>query len=336
MPHSAPASTMAEMVAGLGGVSLGAIDPHIRAIDAWHDGPTVADLLETCFSDEGIDESGLRMIRMLRHYGPLESLIMEGAPGLVWSEDGQLVGNVSIQRNPTRRSTWVVGNVATHPAFRNRGIASALMEATIRFAKTRGARRIALQVMEGNAPAQHLYRKYGFRELGAVTYYRRPSVRNQPVWHDVSAAPPQVRTAGWSDSADVWRTTRFNIPDELTFAEPFDESAYRLGLRWTLTNFINGGLEQWLVAESGGRFNGAVRTRANLELNEHHLELMLNAQAGEGVGVALLERALKRFEMYSGKPLLATQARPHEPSHAALQAMGFKPLRTLVHMALDE
>ncbi|MCL4507572.1 MAG: GNAT family N-acetyltransferase [Chloroflexi bacterium] len=325
------------MVAGLSGVSLGAIDPHIRAIDAWHDGPAVADLLEMCFNDEGIDESGLRMIRMLRNYGPLESLIMEGAPGLVWSEDGRLVGNVSIQRNPTRRNTWVIGNVATHPDHRNRGVASALLDATIRFAQARGARHIALQVMEGNAPALRLYQKYGFHELGAVTYYRRPSVRSQPVWRDVSAAAPiTIRKAGWSDSASVWRATRFNIPDELTYAEPFDERMYHLGLRWSLSNFLSGGLEQWLVAESGGRFLGAVRTRANLDLHEHHVELMLGVQAGEDFGIALLEYGLKHFEIYTGKPLLATQARPHEPSHTALQAMGFKPLRTLLHMSLDE
>ena len=325
------------MVAGLSSISLEALDPHIRLIDAWRDGSSIADLLELSFRDEGIDESGLRMIRMLRYYGPFESLLMEGSPGFVWVEDGRVLGNVGIQRNPTRRDTWVVGNVATHPAHRNRGIASALLSAIIHYARIRNARTIALQVVEGNSPAQHLYEKHGFHSVGAVAYYRRPSVRAQPVWHDVSAASAlAVRRAGWADAENVWRATRLNVPDELSYAEPFDERMYHLGLRWSLTNFFSGSPERWLVGEVGARFAGAVRTRVNIESSEHHVELMLDAGADEGCGIALLEPALKHFDIYVGRPLLATQSRPHEASHAVLQAMGFKPLRTLVHMLLDQ
>ena len=79
------------------------------------------------------------MIRMLRNFGALESILLEGSPGFVWVEDGQILGNVGMQRNPTRRDTWVIGNVATHPAHRNRGIASALLSAIIHYAHVRGA-----------------------------------------------------------------------------------------------------------------------------------------------------------------------------------------------------
>jgi ribosomal protein S18 acetylase RimI-like enzyme len=325
------------MVAGLSSISLEAIDPHIRLIDAWRDGSSIADLLELSFRDEGIDDNGLRMIRMLRNYGPFESILMEGSPGFVWVEDGQVLGNVGMLRNPTRRDTWVIGNVATHPAHRNRGIASALLRAIIHYSHVRGARNIALQVVEGNRPAQHLYEKHGFHSVGAVAYYRRASVRVQPVWHDVSAVGAlAVRRAGWIDSENVWGTSRLNVPEELTYSEPFDERVYRLGLRWSLANFFSGNPDRWLVGEAGGRFAGAVRTRVNMEASEHHVELMLAPETGEDRGIALLEQALKHFEIYIGKPLLATQSRPHEASHAALQAMGFKPQRTLVHMLLDQ
>jgi len=324
------------MVAGLSSIALESIDPHIRVIDAWRDGASIADLLEVSFREEGIDESGQRMIRMLRNFGALESILMEGSPGFVWVEDGQILGNVGMQRNPTRRDTWVIGNVATHPAHRNRGIASALLSAIIHYAHVRGARHIALQVVEGNGPAQHLYEKHGFRAVGDVTYYRRTPVRVQPVWHDVSATGAlAVRCAGWADGENVWRATRQNVPADLTYAEPFDERVYRLGLRWSLTNFFSGSPECWLVGEIGGRFAGAVRVRVNMEVSEHHVELMLDPESGEDDGIKLLEHALQHFEIYIGKPLLATQSRPHAASHTALQAMGFKPQRTLVHMLLD-
>lgn len=317
-------------------MALDALDPHIRLINAWRDGSSIADLLELSFRDEVIDESGQRMIRMLRNFGPLESILMEGSPGFVWVEDGHVLGNIGIQLNPTRRNTWVIGNVATHPAHRNRGIASALMGAILQYAQTRGARHIALQVVDGNAPALHLYEKYGFISVGSVSYYRRAAVHSQPVWHDVSASTAlAVRRAGWHDSDQVWRATRFNLPDELTYSEPFDENHYHLGLRWSLSNALNGSPERWLVGETEGRFSGAVRTRINLDMSEHHIELMLRPESSEGDGIALLEHALKHFEIYVSKPILAAQSLPHEASHVALQAMGFKPLRTLRHVVLD-
>jgi GNAT superfamily N-acetyltransferase len=275
------------------------------------------------------------MLRLLRSFGPLEALMMEGAPGFVWAEDGRVLGNASIQRNPTRRDTWVVGNVATHPDFRNRGIGTSLMSTVIHYARMRGARHVALQVLEGNTAALRVYEKLGFRTVGAVAYYQRPAVRIQPVWHDVSAAPSvRVRRASWKDSDDVWQATRDNLPEELTYAEPFDRQVYRLGLRWSLANMLRGNAEQWLVAEDDGVFTGAVRTRVNFELSQHHVELMLPEQATTGHGIRLLGHALQRFEIYISKPLLAIQSRPHEPSHTALAAMGFRPTRTLLHMVL--
>ncbi|HEY3341696.1 MAG TPA: GNAT family N-acetyltransferase, partial [Anaerolineae bacterium] len=218
------------MVAGLGSATLNVIDPHIRAIDAWRDGAAVADLLEISFREEGIDDNGQRMIRMLRSYGPLEALIMEGAPGFVWVEDGHVLGNASVQYNPTRRGTWIVGNVATHPAHRNRGIGSSLISAIIHFARQRHVKGLALQVVEGNMPAIHLYEKYGFQALGAVTYYQRQSVRVQPVWHEVSGTSDVlVRKASWSDRDNVWRAVGHNIPDELTYSDPFEPQMYQLG-----------------------------------------------------------------------------------------------------------
>ncbi len=324
------------MVAGLRSISLEALDPHIRMVDAWHDGTSIADLLEVSFRDESMDENGRRMIRMLRNYGPFESFVLEGPPGFVWVEDGQIVGNVGIQRNPMRRDTWIIGNVATHPSFRDRGIASALLAAIIHYAYARGARNIALQVMEGNMPAQHVYEKHGFISVGAITYYRRASVRTQPVWHDISASTTlAVRNTVWADKDHVWRMTRANVPDELTYAEPFDDRVYRLNLRWRMLNFFTGNPERWLMGEEGSFVVGAVRTRVNIESSEHHLELMLAPDADEGSGITLLEQALKLFEGCINRPILATQARPHASAHAALQAMGFKPQRTLIHMVLD-
>ena len=53
-------------------------------------------------------------------------------------------------------SMWV------EPAARRSGVGRALVDAVVSWARSRSARRLVLQVTEGNAPAVHLYERAGF------------------------------------------------------------------------------------------------------------------------------------------------------------------------------
>lgn len=59
-------------------------------------------------------------------------------------------------------SLWVA------PFARGRGVSDALVVAVCDWARERGARRVALHVVEGNAPASGLYRRHGFVDMGPV------------------------------------------------------------------------------------------------------------------------------------------------------------------------
>ncbi len=64
-------------------------------------------------------------------------------------------------------------NIAVDPAFRRRGVASALLRAV--YIEARGT--IFLEVAEPNSPAIALYRKHGWQEAGLRTgYYNHGSV----------------------------------------------------------------------------------------------------------------------------------------------------------------
>lgn len=309
---------------------------HVRPMNAWRDGRSVADLLELAFKDEPFDEGGRRMLHMLRHYGPFEAAVMEGSRSFIWDENGEIMGNASIQQNPTRKNTWVVGNVAVHPAQRNRGIGSALMQAAIQHARQKRGRFVALQVVDGNAPATRVYEKLGLSQVGLASHYRRDSVNalavqdsGQPV-----AAGADIRQAKPRDAKAIWELTRQNVPDDLTYSEPFVRAWYRPGWVWRLDNFMNGSPEHWFVAEENGAVRGAIRTRVNYDQIEHNMELLLDDRAGEALGIGLTRAALLRLEKFAGQPITAVQSHPHGPSHAALQAMGFRRGRTLAHMVL--
>lgn len=66
-------------------------------------------------------------------------------------------------------------SIAVAPAARRQGIASALLQAILRWAESQGARQLGLEVRAGNAAALALYRRFGFRtEARRPHYYRDP------------------------------------------------------------------------------------------------------------------------------------------------------------------
>jgi ribosomal-protein-alanine N-acetyltransferase len=62
-------------------------------------------------------------------------------------------------------------NVATHPAWRRKGLARKLIEHTIAGASARRARLLTLEVRRSNQAALELYRGFGFREVGVRPRY---------------------------------------------------------------------------------------------------------------------------------------------------------------------
>jgi ribosomal-protein-alanine acetyltransferase len=67
-------------------------------------------------------------------------------------------------------------NVAVDPALRRKGIATALMAEGARLMAEAGAWRLTLEVRASNVPAQGLYTRLGFRQMGRrFQYYQSPA-----------------------------------------------------------------------------------------------------------------------------------------------------------------
>ena len=66
-------------------------------------------------------------------------------------------------------------NVAVHPDYRRQGIAEKLVNELAAALKKRGNHCLSLEVRASNEPAQKLYEKLGFRQVGRrPNYYRNP------------------------------------------------------------------------------------------------------------------------------------------------------------------
>lgn len=83
---------------------------------------------------------------------------------LVAELDGRVVGTLGlhVESSPRRCHCGNIG-MAVHDSFQQRGIGSALMAAMLDLADNwLGLRRVELTVYVDNAPAIHLYEKFGF------------------------------------------------------------------------------------------------------------------------------------------------------------------------------
>ena len=68
-----------------------------------------------------------------------------------------------------------ITNVATHPDYRRRGLAAAVLMALLAEARARGLATVTLEVRESNAAAIALYEKHGFSVVGKRNhFYQNP------------------------------------------------------------------------------------------------------------------------------------------------------------------
>lgn len=181
-------------------------------------------------SDEqqGIVES----MRRTRRIWPLVQALQLVSPslrdiarGFVWEEDGTIVG-MTIANREGMTDHWYIGTVAVLPEFRRRGLARKLVLATLDMMRARGGTRVTLGVIDGNVPAQTLYRSLGFVEYGGSTRYSlTPSGAVE-----VPALPAPYTQAKLREFD--WRT-RYEldlriVPEDLQRFEPIVPAAYRV------------------------------------------------------------------------------------------------------------
>ena len=84
---------------------------------------------------------------------------------------------------------WVVqdemhiNNLAVAPRWRRRGVAMALLTASLDRARARGARHAFLEVRASNVAAQALYRRAGFQAAGTRRRYYSHPVEDAVIMH---------------------------------------------------------------------------------------------------------------------------------------------------------
>lgn len=304
----------------------------LQALDLSRHLRGMAELIELCFNVT-LDPGGRGLLRemvFLSHAGPLLKLLdwLPGGQsywnqGYVWLEAGRVVGCASTQ--PAERSPrWLIANVAVHPACRRKGIALALMRATLDHIRDKGGTEAVLQVDDDNAGAIALYQQLGFRRVTTQTLWKRASHAQAPAHF---SSPFDVRLRGAAEWQAQWQLAELTRPFGLQWNEPLEPSVFRPTFWKTLEAFFEGQtMEHWLAEADSARIAGSLLINFN-GWSSDRLTLLVHPDFAGQVERPLLVRGLRRLGQ---RPWSIAIEHPteDEPTSALLRELEFQPGRT--------
>lgn len=293
----------------------------------------VADLIGLAFRGE-LDAAGLQMVREMRAFGhagwlgyQLSRLMLPPAAhprGFVWQEQRGIVGNAGLLPVEGYPQRWVLANVAVHPEWRRRGIARALVEASLTEAERLGARKVILQVAQAKREVQTLYADLGFVSTSARTLWTRAP--HLPTPDDPAPPPLQARVpAEWEAQ---WSFLRQLYPEGWVWPFPPEDDLFRPSGMGALLGVDR--VRHWLWREDG-KIVASLTAQARPVLQEWRLVLGCAPAVRGQFEAPMLAHALA--ELPANLPLSLEY--PTGPADADLQALGFRAGRALTWMALD-
>jgi ribosomal protein S18 acetylase RimI-like enzyme len=167
------------------------------------DVPTLVELENRTFTGDRLSA------RSFRH------LIRHGGAAMLVEEMGGVIRGYAVVFFRRGTSVARLYSFAVAPEHRGQGLAKALLLASERVARARGAAALRLEVHKENAGAQALYRKAGYRDFGILRDYYEDggdAVRmEKPLDAQEDGRPPdsQKSTAHPQSRDDRTRRTRY-------------------------------------------------------------------------------------------------------------------------------
>jgi GNAT superfamily N-acetyltransferase len=313
----------------------------IRPFLMQRDLPQLANLIEVAFSQ--LDRTATPIVaemRRLARAGPLLWLLGASHPllpdlmgGYVWIADGQMVGNVTLTLESSRRRLWSISNVAVHPDFRGRGIAHQLMESALQEARSKGAQFIILEVRTDNMAAQRLYRALGFEvydtwaEL-SLPAHKRPKGLAQP-----SLTLRRRRPDDWKA---LYNLTRAATAARAQEVRPIPVHHYRMGIDLRIARWLDGLLhlrqsDDW-VLEKNAQITALLQLTGQYRQAAHRLRITVHPESRGTVEDDLLAAGLHWLNRLPAREIASTVSLSHPEARRAFHKAGFQDVRLLDQM----
>ncbi len=309
----------------------------LRPFNPHRDFRSVVELIAVAFGDKLTPSGQASLVEMRRiaRWGPLLRWLywprwnsVTTAPGFVWIEKGQVVGNASLRR-ATERGGFFIGNVAVHPDWRGHGIAGQLMEAVLSEIDERGGRCVGLEVRVDNQIARRLYESLSFRDVGKTVQMLRPA--GLP-WLRNSSPHPLLRRGHHRDGAKLIKLVRSIVSADHRPLLGLRRKDYQPGWERTFDLWLEGRRESWWVVEEDKAICGAVRALRERGRWPNQLEILVSPEQDGRLESVLLQQGMASLRDGSKKMIETVLLAPTEPLVDALEEHGFQKERVLVQM----
>lgn len=244
--------------------------------------------------------------------------------GYVWEEGHHIVGNVSlVPFRQNKHRLYLIANVATHPDYRRQGIARTLTLRAMQHAHEKKVNDIWLHVRADNPEAIHLYETLGFVERARRTAWQAYTDANtSQVETDIAITNRYPRFWG---TQLKWLSRLY--PDALSWHMNWSFSSLKPGLfNWLYLMFLDMNVRQWAAT----RKDDLLATLSWIPTGRGESLFAATGERSDPEALrALLTQA--RRDLSRSYPHISLEF-PAGLFDDAIQAAGFKALRTLIWM----
>ncbi len=307
----------------------------------------VAKLIEEAFAGE-LDRTGRAALREMRWIGRwgfllfwldfLNPEVNTYLNGFVWVEEGRIVGNTTISRQPSNSRRWFISNVAVAKSYRGRGIARAMMDAALEFVRERRGHIVSLQVKLDNIPAVRLYESMNFKTTAAMSFFRakevRPPAQQIDFPAEVTCRPHRLTIA---DARAAFNLARIAIPSGIQQERPLQFHRFQLDGDVQVSNFIRlmagfGARKYWMVETADKDLVATLNVEPGTWRREHRLNFVVHPDWQGRLEKPLVNLAVRYLAKLPPRPVAFQHPADHQAGVQALVDAGFTIRRTHLWM----
>jgi ribosomal protein S18 acetylase RimI-like enzyme len=318
----------------------------VLPFDPVRDLGAVARLLEAAFrEDSAIHFSRVPLMRELGIFMWMLNYVPafpENISGLVWVEDEQVVGNLTLTRDEGWSDRYYISNVAVKHEYRRKGIARQLMRVALSELHAHSAKWALLNVRPTNPGAIELYKEFGFQEIEM----RGEWMRTSPLIPRSPLPPPVARGEGrgdirplrWSDHRAVVELVRAATPANVKQFRRQEINPYWLYWEDRFAEiisdfFILRTTRRWVFTQND-KLGAIVTVHGQRIFSPHRIEVQVHPDFRGRVEDRLVTFAMNELARFPSRAVRATLTSTHPELIAALEAHGFKFQKGLTLMAL--
>jgi ribosomal protein S18 acetylase RimI-like enzyme len=317
----------------------------IRPFDLRRDMDAMVDLIEIVFADDEARlgqsfraefQSARKVLPLKLILGRISDTFQHTFDGFVCEEQGRIIALVNVSRAGLNKKRWEIGNVATHPDYRGKGLARQLVNRTIEHAREHGAEICVLEVRDDNLPAYKLYESLGF-----IHYDSNIDLKLETLSTVQTLPMPgfSLRTMKFTDWEPRYDLALRETPPAVQEFLPVNISDYRVTLIEQVVQPLTMSLQKidsyrW-AAEKEGTLGGYISLAARRTPKlSHYLILRVDPQYQQELNEPLLTLGLNKFQAYPRQNILTSVRKDNQLQRDLFKKYGFEEVFVLHRLGL--